>query len=103
MRLKDSTVRLPDNPDIARIVQAVEAVYSEFGLEPTCTSGNERTAKHMPTSMHYCDRALDIRFWDVLDAVASRIRAKLPAYYDVVREKDHFHIESDPTKQKETV
>lgn len=93
MLVKDQTVSIPQNVYIDTIKAAVEAVYADFGLEPTCTSGND--AKHLKRSMHYQDRALDIRFWDVLAVVAMRIKEKLPPWYEVLVEKDHLHIEAD--------
>lgn len=97
VKLKDSTVIVKKNTYTSEIQQAVEKVYAPFGLDPVCTSGND--GKHKPNSEHYKDRALDIRFWDLLRVVADRIKAYLPPYYDVVVEKDHFHIEADSKKE----
>lgn len=98
MKPKDSSVIINYNPYLDKIKQAVESIYKAFGIEPVCTSGND--GKHKPNSEHYKDRALDIRFWDVLQFVADRIKAHLPPYYDVVVEKDHFHIEADSRKEQ---
>lgn len=97
MKLKDSSVIIHKNQYTDAIQQAVENVYKAFGLDPTCTSGND--GKHSKHSLHGEDRALDIRFWDILDFVAARIKAHLPPFYDVVVEKDHFHIEADKKKE----
>jgi len=97
MRLKDSSIVVSNNVYTDTIKQAVEKVYAAFGLDPVCTSGND--GKHKPNSEHYKDRALDFRFWDVLQFVADQIKANLPPYYDVVVEKDHFHIEADSRKE----
>lgn len=65
------------------------------------TSG--RDGKHGEQSYHYQDRALDLRLWQIAPEdrtkIAASIRALLPAYYDVVIEADHFHIEADKTKE----
>lgn len=98
MQLKDTSVLVTKNEYTSSIQQAVENVYKAFGLDPVCTSGND--GKHKPNSEHYKDRALDIRFWDVLQFVADRIKAHLPPFYDVVVEKDHFHIEADSRKEQ---
>ena len=97
MKIKDSSVKVPNNQYTAAIQFAVESVYKTHGLEPTCTSGND--GAHSPASLHYVDRALDIRFWDLLNSVANEIKKILPEYYDVVVEKDHFHIEADIKKE----
>ncbi len=98
MTPKDPSVIITKNEYISSIQQAVEKVYAAFGLDPVCTSGND--GKHKLNSEHYKDRALDFRFWDVLQFVADRIKANLPPFYDVVVEKDHFHIEADSRKEK---
>lgn len=97
MKIKDSSVKVPNNQYTAAIQFAVETVYKKHGLEPTCTSGNDGT--HSLSSLHYDDRALDFRFWDLLNSVANEIKKILPEYYDVVVEKDHFHIEADIKKE----
>lgn len=80
--------------------RALEIAYDELGLDVTVTAG--RDGKHGEHSYHYRDRALDVRFWDVPDKarLAQRLRELLPPYYDVVVEKDHYHIEADATKEK---
>ena len=97
MKLKDTTVVFNRNPYTEAIEQAADAVWATVGLEPTCTSGND--GKHGPRSLHAADRALDLRFWDLLDVYAQKLRDCLPEYYDVVVEKDHFHVESDRVKE----
>ena len=97
MKLKDSTVIVNQNIYTDTIKAIVDRVYKTYGLEATCTSGNDGV--HGKNSYHGKDRALDIRFWDILDKVAESIRRNLPPYYDDVVEKDHFHIEADAKKE----
>ncbi|NGZ94945.1 MAG: hypothetical protein CV089_02220 [Nitrospira sp. WS110] len=80
------------------IMAACQKAYGD--LDVVVTAG--RDGKHSPKSYHYVDRALDIRFWNVKDkpAMAAKIRSLLPAYFDVVVESDHFHIEADATKEQ---
>jgi hypothetical protein len=99
MRLKNTHVIVNPTLYTRAIRQAVDKVYLTYGLDPVCTSGND--SKHMVGSMHGLDRALDIRFWDLLAIVAQEIKAELPDYYDVVVEKDHFHIEADKRREPE--
>lgn len=98
MKLKDTTVVFNRTPYTEAIEQAADAVWATVGLEPTCTSGNDGT--HGTRSLHYADRALDLRFWDILEVFAQRLRDTLPEYYDVLVEKDHFHLEADRVKEQ---
>jgi hypothetical protein len=99
MKLRNTKVIVNPTLYTRAIRQAVDKVYLAYGLDPVCTSGND--GKHMDGSMHGLDRALDIRFWDLLAIVAQEIKAELPDYYDVVVEKDHFHIEADKRREPE--
>ena len=98
MKLKDATVVYHRNLYTEAIEKAVNQVYGEYGLNPVCTSGND--SKHGKNSYHYQDRALDIRFWDILGVVAAKLKKVLPPYYDVVVEMDHIHIEADKVKEE---
>mgnify|MGYP003393010141 FL=1 len=84
------------------ILQAVQRVWEKRGLDATVTSANDST--HGPNSYHMKDRAVDIRLWNVPDAdrvyLLTQLKAALPAFYDVVLEKDHYHIEADEVKEK---
>lgn len=93
MKFKDASVVVNQNQYTDRIIRAVSTVYEEYGLEPTCTSGND--SKHLKRSMHYKDRALDFRTWDLLNVIAQKIKALLPPWYEVYVEGDHVHIEAD--------
>ena len=102
MKLKDDSVVVNVTLYTSAIKRAVDKVYLAYGLDPVCTSGNDSPRKHKVGSMHPLDRALDIRFWDLLNVVARHIRAELPDYFDVVVEKDHFHIEADQRREPPT-
>lgn len=97
MKLKDTSVTVNQNQYTDAIRHAVDTVWARYSLEPTCTSGNDGT--HKMGSLHGQDRALDIRFWDILGRVAKELKQALPPYYDVVVEMDHVHIEADPRKE----
>ena len=60
------------------------------------TSGNDST--HMEGSLHYQDRALDFRTWDLTkDQViqwAGEIERRLGPDYDVIIEHNHLHVEA---------
>lgn len=103
MQRKNNTVVVVANVYTDTIRHAVDRVYRNYGLEPVCTSGQDSLDKHKTTGMHPKGRALDIRFWDLLDVVANQIRAQLPHWYEVLVEKDHFHIEADSKHEPKDV
>ena len=101
VQLKDG-VMIVGNYYINLIIKA-----AQIAMRDTCdviiTAG--RDGQHGTTSYHYQDRALDLRFWhidpDKREQIADAIRAILPSYFDVVMEKDHYHIEADAKKELE--
>lgn len=103
LQLKEH-VAIHGNKYTNAILRAVQTVYARCTTDnlEVITSGND--GKHGTTSYHYKDRALDIRFWNIpadkREQVATEIRAELPAYYDVVVEADHYHIEADEVKEQ---
>lgn len=100
LQLKDGVV-LAGTPYTNAILAAVQEVYTANGWDTVITAG--RDGRHGPKSYHYQDRACDIRFWCVphekREEIAQVIRGKLPVYYDVVVEEDHYHIEADRVKE----
>lgn len=64
----------------------------------TITSTND--GKHMNKSLHYRDRAIDIRTRDMEPAnrILTQVYLKrwLGVNFDVILESDHIHIEHDP-------
>jgi len=71
-----------------------ESLFQEyFRYEPTCTSTTG--GKHMKGSKHY-DRphnAEDYRFPEPFRSFMAELKKKLGNKYDLVIEKDHFHLE----------
>ena len=92
IRLK-STVKPPN----LVIACAAANVAEEMGLALTITSGND--SKHMPSSRHYVNAALDFRTKDLSPAVLKEFRTKLAARlgdkYQVLLESTHLHVERD--------
>ena len=102
--LKDGVV-LRGNKYINEMLRAVQLAFGDHEIpEVTITSGND--SEHGPHSYHALDRAIDVRFWNVPEedrpAVAVSIKKWLPAYYDVVLEANHYHIEADAKKESHT-
>ena len=65
------------------------------------TSAND--SRHQTGSLHYKDRAFDIRIYNITGDVhyeaelwAERLALALGIGYDVVKEADHIHVEYDP-------
>jgi hypothetical protein len=70
------------------------------------TSAND--GKHSDGSLHFDNRAFDIRIKNILGSTefpsaaktwAERIQHALGADYDVVLEDDHIHVEHDPKER----
>lgn len=64
----------------------------------TITSGNDGV--HMKKSLHYENKAIDVRSRDMKYPVGNclYIRKALGKNYDVILERDHIHIEYQPKK-----
>lgn len=82
------------------ILDAVQRAFARHAVDLIVIT--EGLGNHA-TGYHPQGRALDIRFWGIKpekrEAVAQTIRDFLPAYYDVVVEVDHYHIEADAKKE----
>ncbi len=98
MKLKDGVKLEGVSWQVFHAAIVVEAVLETFGTELVITSCMD--GKHMPTSLHYKGRAFDARSRDLAPAfqvhACDEMKKRLGPDYDVVLEKDHFHIEHDP-------
>jgi hypothetical protein len=92
-------------PCLYNIFPIIDEVWKDTaGKIPTVTSCNDST--HMKGSLHYSDRALDLRSKDLSElekeTIFNTLKTKLnPIGYDVIFEgkgviNEHFHIEYDP-------
>lgn len=101
LQLKENVI-IHGNKYTNAILEAVQLSYARRNANVIITSGNDSI--HGPNSYHGQNRAIDIRFWQIPEGerklVAHEIRELLPAYYDVVTESDHYHIESDAVKER---
>ncbi len=81
---------------MVRALPIVEDVYGT--VECVITSGAD--GKHMFGSLHPRGKALDFRTRNLpsgaLGGVIDAIRQRLGPDYDVIKEKDHLHVEYDP-------
>lgn len=88
-------------PEMVAIINALRATA------PLLTDGaiwitSANDSKHMEGSLHYKNRAFDIRIWNIVGGHGihrvwcEKIRSILGTDYDIILETDHIHIEYDP-------
>ena len=101
IKVKDNTVQFKQfKPCFFMVCDAIRTAWGSRapGVAPVITSGND--SKHMPNSRHYTDEGWDFRTNNLptstLDLIVKDLRNLLGIAFDVVREKDHLHIEFDP-------
>lgn len=90
-------------PEIYGILHIIDVVFEEYDVEAVITSANDRT--HKPGSLHYLDRALDLRTHHLPGGsekdVVRDLKHALGLDYDVILEdldtpNEHIHLEWDP-------
>ena len=100
MKLKNENVRIEKLiPLMVKSLPIIERACIEIegdSYEMTITSGNDGT--HKKGSLHYINRAIDIRSKDMKSPieVTLRIKQRLGRNFDVIYEFNHIHIEYDP-------
>lgn len=99
--LKNDTVR-PGN-DIGLLIAILTAydVYRNYDIDFIITSLNDST--HSQKSLHYADRAVDIRTKNIPESIGAytivkEIQDRLNKHYDVILENTHIHIEFQPQR-----
>ena len=100
MKLKNSSVKIENLCSEIRykLEQMEEAckLYNGKGYTMIITSGND--SLHMKGSLHYVNRAIDIRSNDMIaiNHTVMTLKLYLGNDYDIIFESDHIHIEFDP-------
>ena len=88
-------------PQMAIAYTIASRIYNTRGYECVITSGSD--GKHMPTSLHYQGKALDLRTRDLQEqtkvAIVEKLKEALGSQFDVVLESDHIHVEFDPKEK----
>jgi len=96
IRVKDGVILKEANPWLLVTLQKVMEVGQEMAYIPTITSLND--GKHMSTSYHYQNLAVDLRTRDLSPEEQKeflrRLKESLGSSYDVILEKDHIHVET---------
>jgi len=99
-------------PQITRTYPQIAGAWRENDApRPVITSGND--SAHMRGSLHYQDRAIDLRCNNIPDTHCQRISAALQKSlgpdYDIQFEKfparpenDHIHVEFDPKAESKS-
>jgi len=83
------------NREIRRALAKVDKLLKGFDREIVITSTYE--GNHSAGSLHYSNDAFDIRYPDPTnEKIVSLIVVNLGTDFDVVREKNHIHVEWDP-------
>lgn len=85
-------------------MRVVETIYEKHGVEFVITSIND--GKHMDRSLHYEDRAFDVRTKNIpfsvqKESIRKEIKTALGNDFDVILESEgtdneHLHVEHDP-------
>ena len=98
MRLKPGVRVLGIRPELVLVLVAAEPLFSKKGVDLVLTSVID--GKHSRGSLHYAGAAVDLRSRELTSEEKEEIKVQLAlalgADYDVVLERNHFHIEFQP-------
>ena len=106
MKVKKGVIFDGVRPEIFFACGVAHAIHRDLFHTPlVVTSLLDGT--HMPNSLHYTGRAVDFRDRDLSleqqSAFVSELsRVLSPLGYQIIKEKDHIHVEFDPGQTKLT-
>ncbi|HEX9768458.1 MAG TPA: hypothetical protein VGA50_04705 [Kiloniellales bacterium] len=85
-------------PELVLAVAFAIPVFAAHGA--ACVVTSARDGRHSRGSLHYAGLAIDLRSLDLPPAdweiVRDQLAQALGPQYDVVLERDHFHVEFQP-------
>ena len=87
------------NPQIRRALTPLSRLWGDEKRELVVTSTYE--GNHMPSSLHYHNDAVDLRwpvFGDEQKPFIEKVKRELGNDFDVVAEGTHIHVEYDPKR-----
>lgn len=109
IKVKEGVVFKEINDVYLQIFNVLKEASKVFGVEMVITSAND--GKHKVDSLHYLNKALDIRTKHLPDnktklELKNFLQNKLGKDYDVILEslggiQEHIHIEYDPKQKME--
>ncbi len=95
MKIKDGVIMTGLQVQMRQALMIADGIYTSYGKELVVTSAIE--GEHSAGSLHFYGYALDFRTYYFTDKekleVYGLLCDKLAHFYDVLLEKDHFHIE----------
>lgn len=98
VQIKEGVVFKELNKFILTIIITLMEAGDYIGKTMVITSAAD--GKHRPDSLHYKNRALDIRTKHLtkgeIEKLLDFLKKKLGQDYDVILEETHIHIEYDP-------
>lgn len=93
-------------PELVLGLMIADGVYGQFGHKETVVT-SIRDGKHLASGLHPKGKAFDLRTTAAgmgqfhAGEIAIALRRRLGNSYDVVVEKDHIHVEFDPSTPRE--
>jgi len=100
MKFKDGVKINGIKPELTIGIIIANSVYKDHNYDLVITSVTD--GKHSRTSLHYVGFAFDTRTRNVskidLPLIQKDLQEALADEFDVVLEKDHFHIEFQPKR-----
>ena len=99
MQLKDGVILYGLDIRMRPALIQAEKIYVKYGRIEGSTITSALDGVHSAGSLHYFGRAIDTRTYyfddETIDKVVFELKNKLGTDFDVIKEKDHIHLEYD--------
>lgn len=101
IRIKPGVTVRGVRPEMVLAITIAGFVFADYAIDLVLTSVTD--GAHSLASLHYAGAAADCRTYHIpnetmVDAILTTLAECLGEDYDVVRERDHFHIEFQPKR-----